>query len=335
MVSPELIHLPSHILIDITSYLSPPTLKALCQTHRTLREIAEIHLYKKIKLPLSNPYYAVQPSDSCSTIDFKPVKPSLARKLEGLGWKNDAHQSGHLDSSLLYLTPLLKGRAGYVRELVIDLKERYHDLDLDLDTLTNPHTPTHMLNPRIRTGMSSDNGPKPLGDPISELDHLRLHLSQIRQTESPLNNPHLANTFRSFPILSAVTKLKVTIYESYSGYLPFLIPLLPNLQELVIHPHEWLVQSPLTFPELKGIEVPKLRVLRVEPMLDCLRGLVGDWVRAGRVEELVLADVRGGRGWTMDEELARTIAGCSTLKRIEIGKRAHKVLVAASRGSST
>ena len=68
-------------------------------------------------------------------------------------------------------------------------------------------------------------------------------------------------------------------------------------------------------------------------MLDCLRGLVRDWVRAGRVEELVLGDVRGGRGWTMDEELAGAFRGCSTLKRIEMGKRGDKVLDATSRDS--
>jgi hypothetical protein len=336
MISPKLISLPSHILIEITSYLPPPTLKALCQTHQVLREIAEIHLYEKIRLPLLNPYYAVQvrPSDSDSSeVEYRPVKPSLAGALESLGWKEDIHQSGYLDSSLLYLIPLLKGREGYVKELVIDLKDRYHDFDLDLDNLTNPTTPTSspILDNVTIFQTSSEDRPKPLSDPISELDNLRLHLSLIRQAESPSHIPNLAKTFRSFPILPAVTKVTMTIYESYTGYLPYLLPLLPNLQELIIHPHELLVESSLSFPGLQGIEVSNLKVLRVEPMLDCLRGLVGDWLRDGSVEGLVLGDVRGGRGWTMDERLESAIRGCRSLKRVETGKRASKVMSASRR----
>jgi hypothetical protein len=270
MTSPELISLPSHILIEITSYLPPPTLKALCQTHQVLREIAEIHLYEKIRLPLSNPYYAVQDQSSNSgMVEYRPVKPFLAETLESLGWKEDTHRSGHLDSSLLYLIPLLKGREGYVKKLVIDLKDRYHDSDLDMDTywkLTN-------LNRQVSSTPNPSDEPKPLHDPISELDNLRLHLSSIRQAESPLHNPHLAKTIRSFPILPAVTKVTMTIYESYTGYLPYLLPLLPNLQELIIHPHELLVESPLSFPELKGVEVRLLEGIGW--------GLVEDWEGGG------------------------------------------------------
>jgi hypothetical protein len=300
--------LPSHILIDITSYLEKRALKYISPLHSTLKEVCDIHLFHTISLPLSNPY-----------LRSTPVKPYLASALEGYGWKDNTQQSNHLDASLLYLIPLLKGKEGYVKELSIDLKDQYHDPELDFANLTNP------TNTLIHSCATSTPGDK-YQDPLSELDILRIKASSIRQSESPSHLPHLANTFSLLPILPAVRKLKLTIYESFPGYLPYLFPLLPNITEVILEPHDLLVESPLTIPDIR-CKLPRLRKLRVEPMIDALRGFVRDLIRAGAIEELIL----GGDRWTMDEELASSFRDCEGLKRIEVGKKARKFLLAGQK----
>jgi len=119
----------------------------------------------------------------------------------------------------------------------------------------------------------------------------------------------------------------LTIYESFQGYLPYLIPLLPNLSELILKPHELLIESPLSFPKFNFGALSRLKKLRVEPMLDSLRTVVGDLLRAAAVEELVLS---GGR-WTMNEALADAIRDSTELKRVEVGKRAREVLLTGER----
>jgi len=303
-----LISLPVHILVDITSYLDNRSLKYISPLHTILKEVCDIHLLKTITLPLSNPY-----------LRSIPIKPYLASALEVYGWKDDIHQSNHLDASFQYLISLLEGKEGYVKELSIDLKNQYHDSELDFNDLTNP------TNPLVAPSAITIPGDK-YQDPLSELDQLRIKASLIRQSESPSHLPHLANTFSSLPVLPAVRKLKLAIYESFPGYLPYLLPLLPNITELVLEPHELLVESPLFIPDIR-CGLPKLRELQVEPMIDSLREFVRDLIRAGAIEELVL----GGERWTMDQGLAGTIRDCEKLKWIEVGKRAKKVLLASQK----
>lgn len=303
-----LISLPVHILVDITSYLDIRSLKYIAPLHTILKDVCDIHLLKTISLPLSNPY-----------LRSIPIKPYLASELEGYGWKDDIHQSNHLDASLRYLIRLLKAKEGYVKELSIDLKDRYHDPELDFNNLTNPTNP---LVPSCATTVSGDK----YQDPLSELDQLRIKASLIRQSESPAHLAHLANTFSSFPVLPAVRKLKLTIYESFPGYLPFLLPSLPNITELILEPHDLLVESPLTIPGIR-CRLPRLRKLRVEPMIDSLRPFVMDLVRVGEMEELTL----GGERWTMDEGLAGAIRGCEALDRIEVSKKSRKILLASQK----
>ena len=303
-----LISLPVHILADITSYLDTRSLKYIAPLHTILKDVCDIHLLKTISLPLSNPY-----------LRSMPTKPYLASELEGYGWKDDIHQSNHLDASLRYIIPQLKGREGYVKELSIDLKDQYHDPELDFNNLTNP-TNTHV--PFIENTISGDK----YQDPLSELDQLRIRASLIRQSESPSHLPHLAHTFSSFPVLPAVRKLKLTIYESFPGYLPFLLPLLPNITELILEPHELLAESPLTIPDIR-CRLPRLRKLRTEPMIDSLRPFVRDLIDVGVVEELIM----DGERWTMDDELAGAIGDCEGMKRIEVGKRAKKALLAGQK----
>jgi hypothetical protein len=292
-------------LVDITSYLDKRSLKYISPLHSTLKEVCDIHLFHTISLPLSNPY-----------LRSTPVKPYLASTLEGYGWKDNTQQSNHLDASLLYLIPLLKGKEGYVKELSIDLKDRYHDPELDFDNLTNP---TNTLVPAYTITSTGDK----YQDPLSELDQLRIKALLIRQSESPSHLPHLAYTFSSFPILPAVKTLRLTIYESFTGYLPYLLPLLPNITELIMEPHDLLVESPLTIPDIR-CELPRLRKLRVEPMIDSLRPFVRDLIGVGSIEELILV----GERWTMTKDLAAAIRECEGLKRIEVGKKARKVLLA-------
>jgi hypothetical protein len=301
----SLISLPVHILVDITSYLDLKALKVLSPLHSILREVCDIHLFRRISLPLLNVYRS----------------PSLATSLKSLGWKDDIRQTGHLDASIRYLAPLLESRAGFAKELSLDLKYRYHDIDLDLDELTNPIIATE---PQISHVLRDHSKPSSQ-DPNTELDILRLQASLIRQSESPLHLPHLVQTFALMPILPAVRKVRLVIYESFPGYLPYLFALLPNLTELVLEPHELLVESPLSFASLDLGTLPKLKKLRVEPMLNCLRVLVGDLLKAGVVQELILGDGR----WTMDEKLARVIRGCRSLKTIKVGKQGSRVLLAA------
>jgi hypothetical protein len=297
--------LPSHILVDITSYLDNRTLKYLSPLHSILKEVCDIHLFQGISLPLSNPY-----------LRLIPIKPYLASALEGHGWEDNAQQSNHLDASLRFLGPLLKGREGYIKELSIDLKNQYHDPELDLNNLTNP---TNLLDPPCTVTTPDDK----YQEPPSELDQLRIKASLIRQSESPTYLPHLAYTFSSFPTLPAVQSLKLTIYESFPGYLPHLFPLVPNITELILEPHDLLVESPLCIPDIQCV-LPRLRRLRVEPMIDSLRPFVRDLIRVGAIEELIL----GGGRWTMDRELAGAIRACEGLKRVEVGKKARKVLLA-------
>ena len=305
--------LPSHILLDITSYLDIRTLKHIAPLHSILKEVCDIHLFNTISLPLSNPY-----------LRSIPTKPARANALEGYGWKDDIHQTNHLDASLRYLIPLLKGREGYVRELSIDLKYRYHDPELDFELLTNPTRPS---TPAIISHHFTPVHKYPYQDPPSELDRLRVQASLIRQSESPSHLPHLARTFSTFPTLPAVRVLRLTIYESFHGYLPHLFLLLPTLSELILEPHDLLIESPLTFPNFYFGALPGLMTLRVEPMLDSLRTFVGELIRVGVVEELIL---RGER-WTMNEELADVILASEELKRVQVGKRARRVLLASQR----
>jgi hypothetical protein len=292
--------LPFHVLLDITSYIDIRTLKHISPLHSTLKEVCDVQLLKTISLPLSNPY-----------LRSIPMKPYLASALERHGWKDDIHQSNHLDASLQYLIPLLRGREGYAKELSIDLKDRYHDPELDFDNLTNPTNPsTPGLNSLCVTPIDKSQ------DPPSELDRLRLQASLIRQFESPSHLPHLAHTLSSIPMLPAVRVLRLTIYESFHGYLPYIFPFLPNLSELILEPHDLLIESPLSFAKLNFGALPRLKKLRVKPMLDSLRAFVEELIRAGEVEGLVLS---GGR-WTMDEKLAGAIRECKGLKRLEGGQ---------------
>jgi len=305
--------LPSHILLDITSYLDIRTIKYITPLHSILKEVCDIHLFNTISLPLSNPY-----------LRSIPTKPDLAVALEGYGWKDDIYQTNHLDASFQYLIPLLKGREGYIKELSIDLKYRYHDSEVDFELLTIPTRPTI---PVIASHHVTSFDKYPYQDPPSELDKLRLQASLIRQSESPSHLPHLAQTFSLFPTLPAVKILRLTIYESFHGYLPFLFPLLPNLSELILEPHELLIESPLAFPKFEiGIST-RLKTLRVEPMLDSLRPFVRALIRVGAVEKLVLE----GERWTMNEELASAITESEEMKRVKVGKRAGKVLLTSER----
>jgi hypothetical protein len=298
--------LPSHILIDITSYLDNRSLKYISRLHSSLKEVCDIHHRHPNSLTLSTP-----------SLRSTPIKPYLASTLEGYGWKDDIQQSNHLTASLLYLIPSLKGKEGYVKEISIDLKDQYHDPELDFANLTNP---TNSLVPSH--SIITTPGDK-YQNPLSELDRLRIQASLIRQSESPSHLPHLANTFSSFPVLPGIRKLKLTIYESFPGYLPYLLPLLPNITEVILEPHELLAESPLTIPDIR-CTLPKLRKLRIEPMVDSLRGFVKDLIGAGSIEELILV----GERWTMNEELAGAIRDCEGLRRVQVSKRASKVLLA-------
>jgi hypothetical protein len=307
--------LPSHVLLDITSYLDIRTLRHISALHSSLNEVCDVQLLKTISLPLSNPY-----------LRSIPMKPYLASALERYGWKDDIHQSNHLDASLRYLIPLLMGREGYVQELSIDLRDRYHDPDLDFDGLTNPTNPRFTLYPPIIVPPITIPGDR-FKEPPSELDRLRLQASLIRQSESPSHLPHLAHTFSSVPMLPAVRVLRLTIYESFQGYLPYIFRFLPNLSELILEPHDLLIESPLPFDNFNFGALPRLKKLRVEPMMNSLRTLVEKLIRAGAVEGLVLIGVR----WTMDEKLAGAIRECKGLKRLEVGKGAKKVLLTGER----
>ena len=62
-------------------------------------------------------------------------------------------------------------------------------------------------------------------------------------------------------------------------------------------------------------------------MLDSLRAFVRLLLKVAVIEELVL----GGERWTMDEELADAILESKVLKKVEVGKRGRKVLLAGQR----
>jgi len=62
-------------------------------------------------------------------------------------------------------------------------------------------------------------------------------------------------------------------------------------------------------------------------MIDSLRPFVRDLIDVGVVEELIM----DGERWTMDDELAGAIGDCEGMKRIEVGKRAKKALLAGQK----
>jgi hypothetical protein len=199
--------LPSHILIDITSYLEKRALKYISPLHSTLKEVCDIHLFHTISLPFSNPY-----------LRSTPVKPYLASTLEGYGWKDDAQQSNHLDASLLYLIPLLKGNEGYVKEISIDLKDRYHDPEIDHDNLTNP---TNLLIPSH--SMITTPGDK-YQDSLSELDQLRIKAFLIRQSDT-ISPPPPRQYILPTPYPSRSSKIEVDDIRIFPRLPPLPFPL--------------------------------------------------------------------------------------------------------------
>jgi hypothetical protein len=316
-----LITLPTHVLIEITSYLDQPSLKNTALVHPILKGVVDIHLFRTISIPFRNTYYPVQNENNIITL--RPHRPHLAASLESLGWKEDYHESNHLDASFQYFIPLLKGREGYVKEIKMDLKDRYHDMDLDLDTYAYNSSQYQSTYPDYRLDRDRDEGTETeKGDDLDEFERIRYHLSTLRRDESPSSLPRLCHTFSSIPVLPSLFKLDLTIYESFQGFLPHLFPLVPKLQELVIRPHHLLVESPLDFSGDCGIRPRGLRRLRVEPMCDTVKGLVGALLEGGIVEHLELV----GEGWKLDGQLAEVIGSCPSLKSVRVGKKASKAL---------
>lgn len=322
-----LLDLPSHVLVAVASYLDPPHLKALALVNRDLAPAVEYHLYRRISLPLRNPHYPVQ-IDSTSrsglggslecdynfSTTWKPVKPALAASLESLGWKEDTNQSNHLDASMRYMTSLLapkesgytEGRAMYPRELVLDLKKRYHDIELDM---TSSAYETPYTSPYSSIG--EDKAWLEEWDDPATSRRSMLRLAEARRDESPDRDSALLETFVNFPMLPGVRKLTVTLYDSWQGYLDRVLALVPNLEELVIRPHSLLIDSPLTFGRKEFKNSPAhLKSIRVEGMLDCFQDLIVDLLRSsGRVQMVDLRPEERGsrRGWTMNEGLKEAI----------------------------
>lgn len=388
----SILDLPSHVLVQIASHLNTLTLKSLAEVHSYLTPAAETHLYRRLTLPISNPHHSVSrqsphpsaDSDSNTlmgrgcTYDLKttwvPSKPSLSRRLAEHGWKEDYHRSNHLDASMRLINESLTSksvsdsdRTTYPRELVIDLKKRYHDVDLDLDTISLPAiTTTTVSRPNqamavitqdaqavfVQTQtqiqiqpqtqeMTSGEG---LGGDYKETStepewdvspSTLLHLSQLRQIESPAYDPHLRHTFDHFPILPSVKRVEARIYESYQGYLLYLLCLTPNLSELALRPDTLLAESSLIFPPL-DIQWPgSLKTLRIEGMIDTLQPIVVDLLHQCEIRSIVLTDSdpdsdRGRRGgWAIIPELVHALLSCPTLERIEVGKAAREVLQSA------
>lgn len=335
----SLLDLPEHVLIAIASYLDPPHLKALALVHRDLGPAVETYLYRRISLPLSNQYYPVHSSPGTANsplglecdfnlaAEWKPAKPALAASLESFGWKDDTHQSNHLDASLRYMTTLLgakygdfnSSRAAYPRELVLDLKKQYHDIELDMNALAT-QAPQHSLYSYSGIDSSEKGWNEDWEDPASSRRAL-LQLAEKRRDESPDLDTSVLDTFANFPILHGVKKLTVTLYESWQGYLDHVFALVPNLEELVVRPHSLLVESPLTFPRKAFANLPsRLRSIRVEGILDCLQGLVIDLIRASEgVEQVNLHPVdRGGRkGWKMGEELKELMSERQEIRSLQ------------------
>jgi hypothetical protein len=335
----SLLDLPEHVLIAIASYLDPPHLKALALVHRDLGPAVETYLYRTISLPLSNQYYPVQSipgtangllgleCDFNLAAEWKPAKPALAASLESFGWKDDTYQSNHLDSSLRYMTTLLgakdgdsnSSRAAYPREMVLDLKKQYHDIELDMNTLAI-QAPRHSLYSYSDIDSSEKGWNDDWEDPASSRRAL-LQLAEKRCDESPDLDTALLDTFTNFPILHGVKKLTVNLYESWQGYLDHVFALVPSLEELVVRPHSLLVESPLTFPRKALVNPPsRLRSIRVEGMLDCLQGLVIDLIRASdAMEHVNLLQVdRGGRnGWKMGEELRELLSERQEIRSLQ------------------
>jgi hypothetical protein len=322
-----LLDLPSHVLVAIASYLDPPHLKALALVHRDLAPAVEYHLYRRISLPLRNPHYPVQVDSTrrsglggsleCDynfSTTWKPVKPALAASLQSLGWREDVDQSNHLDASMRYMATLLapsegghaEGRAMYPRELVLDLKKRYHDIELDM---TSSAYETLYTSPYSSIG--EDKAWQEEWDDPATSRRSMIRLAEARRDESPDRDSEMLETFAKFPMLPGVRKLTVTLYESWQGYLDRVLSLVPNLEELVIRPHSLLVDSPLTFSRKDFHNLPvHLNSIQVEGMLDCFQDLVLDLLSSSKGINVV--DLRPGergsrRGWTMGRDLKEAI----------------------------
>ena len=366
----SILELPSHVLVQIASYLDPSTLKSLAEVHSYLTPAAETYLYRRLVLPVSNPHHSVpHPSpypssnppagswcDHDVTTSWEPVKPSLASRLADLGWEEDEHQSNHLDASMRLITKSLTSksisdRTTYPRELVMDLKKCYHDVDVDLDTISfHPNTTNTIavghstIHPPDRTGSIITPERAALGTSVEEnvtSDHkptliesewdvgrsTLLHLSRMRQLESPEHDPHLYSTFSHFPILLGVKRVEVGIYESYLGYLPHLLHFIPNLIELVLRPRSLLVESHLEFPLLNMQWPGSLESLRIDGMIDSLQPLVVDLLTQCDIRDVVLSDVQETRPtWTITRELIHALTCCETLEKIHVGRAVGAVL---------
>lgn len=354
-----LLDLPNHVFVQIASHLDFPSLKSLAVAHSLLTPAAETWLFRRLTLPLSNPHRPVGPTDTdtepisweCDynlSTQWEPVKPTLSSALEGYGWREDTHQSNHLDASLRFVTACIVSkpeRAGYVREISVDLKKRYHDVELDMNSASTPTTTTTSIARATGAvgagGAGSGSGyrgemwfdGKEWGwewdDPLSSLRAMT-HLAQARQAENPDQCPLLRGTFDNLPPMRGVRKLELEVYESWQGYLPHLLAAVPNLDYLVIRPNALLVDSPLHFPAAKIDNLPPgLKEVRVESMLDCFQPLVVDLLdRCQELQHLVLADRERGsrRQWSLTVELAEALATSPSLRRLELGRAARDAL---------
>ena len=320
--------LPSHVVVEIASYLDNPTLKSLALSHSYLTQAAETYLYRRISLPIRNPYHAVkldfnveqyQGGDQDLSTKWVPVKPSLSASLSELGWEEDVHQSNHLGASLRLLARTLTSpslfkpgceRTMYPRELVFDLKKQYHHDDLDLDTMSSPAIlqeiplphPTADQTRAMLLEIAAENRihydvKSSIGYTEWDLDlETRIHLSQIRQAESPIHDHDLRSAFEALPTLPGVRQVSLTLYESFQGFLPHIFRIAPHLTELCIRPHPLLVDTPLSSPPLDldpSLWPRGLKVLNIEGMCDSLVPLVDGLIKNSSGKVSVISE--GGR----------------------------------------
>lgn len=339
----SILDLPSHVLVQVACHLDHPSLKSLAVAHSLFTPAAEVWLYRRLTLPLHNPHRPVVPAcqplswecDYNLSTQWEPVKPTLARSLAEEGWKEDLHQSNHLDASLRFINRSLSSsaeRAGYIREVSIDLKKRYHDAELDMNAASTTTAFSDVSGGGgYRGGMWFDG--KEWGwewdDPASSARAM-LHLAQLRRDENPDACPSLRNTFTSLPVMRGVRRLELEIYESWQGYLDHVFALVPNLEHLIIRPNALLVDSPLEFPARTFSNIPKdLKSVRFESMLDCFQPLVVDFLNECKgLEHVVLADRERGsrRQWALHTSLSGSLASSESLRRLEMGRTAREAL---------
>lgn len=314
----SLLDLPPSLLDTLASSLDARTAKSLALAHSHLTESAEANLWHTLSLPL------------------RSTSPIVADSLREQGYDvADPFERDHLGASMRYISALLRPsvswwaqqslvstdkshpsatptdptilsrpdpafitptttpspsrRITHIRHLIIHLHHAYHHPELDLDS-TNWSS---IFGHPFQSSWALD-------DPDT-LAIARHHLATQRQLENPLDLPStsaLRSTFESFPVLPAVHKLTVTVYESYHSFLPFLLRLTPNLREITIIPHQLLVESPLHFDPLDYSTWPKLPYLRsitFDPMLPCFNDLSTYLIEGTRyLEDLQMLEQRCG-----------------------------------------